>query len=332
MGAFSDFWEAVWREPTKLPVFERFLPSNTPEQAAIRAIKADEHYIALNLRSLYIPFARTGLTRFFGAAFCYARFPALGGGDAEYQVFRVPVELQNLDKKHVDRLLQLNSRLVGPLPYRGGDFEFQLALFTIATADMLAPFLDLLQSVSQSIPSAFASTASTALGTVRKGMDAFKQSAGPNSLQVGVHQTKYVPETGVYLLASTDGRRPSGPCKLEPDGRVIEPNGNDLKAPYIVFEITATERKDDWFSIPELSSAYAQLRNALKVGKPKPVQEALVVLQRAVLLSNDLVPADAERIVALVKDRVDGLQQAGLTSAADAPQEVEELQTLKVYD
>jgi hypothetical protein len=333
LSTFTDFWDAVWRTPARQPFFGQLASAQVPSDAPQHVeLTPDEYYVALNLRSLYIPYVRKGLKRFFAAAFCYARLPALATGDAEFQVFRVPENLRDLDSAHVDRLLQLQSRLVGPTPYRGGDFEFQLALFTVESADMLAPFLDLLQSVSESIPSAYASVATGAFATVRKGMDTLKAYAGPNSLEVGVHQTKFQLSTGVYLLAAGLTKEHANSVVLQDDGRVVDDAGKVISVPYIVFEISATKQKSDWFNIPDISTAYRGLMNEIKADSPPRVDAARKMFERTVLLSTDLIPADATRIVALVRARVDGLLAAGLTSRPSIQVAVPDLRTLALYD
>lgn len=332
MGTFSDFWDGVWKTPSQPPFFGQLKPAQAPSDAPQPIqLLPDEHYIALNLRSLNIPYVRRGLRRFFGAAFCYGRLPGLATGDAEYQVFRVPAELRDLDASHVDRLLQLQSRLIGPTPYRGGDFEFQLALFTVESADMLAPFLDLLQTVSESIPSTYAAVATTTLATVRKGMDTFKAHAGPNSLEVGVHQTKFTPSAGVHLLAASLGKNKLEQLRLTEDGQVLDAEGRRLAFPYIVFEITATTQKADWFNIPDVSAAYRGLMGELRKDSPPNVKAAQTQFDRTVLLSPDLIPADATRIVKLMRERVDSLQSAGLTSLRERPNEIPDLKSLGLY-
>jgi hypothetical protein len=332
MGTFSDFWEGVWRTPSQPPFFQQLRPEQAPSDAPQPIqLLPDEHYIALNLRALHIPYVRKGLKRFFGAAFCYGRLPGLATGDAEYQVFRVPAELRDLDANHVDRLLQLQSRLIGPTPYRGGDFEFQLALFTVESADMVAPFLDLLQTVSESIPSTYAAVTTAALATVRKGMDTFKAHAGPNSLEVGVHQTKFNPSAGVYLLASSLGTSKPEHLRLEEDGQILDKDGKRIAFPYIVFEIAATTQKDDWSNIPDISAAYRGIMDEIRKDSPMNVKAAQTQFERTVLLSADLIPGDAKRIVKLMRERVDSLQGAGLTAAKARIGELPKLKSLALY-
>jgi len=220
---------------------------------------------------------------------------------------------------------------MGPTPYRGGDLEFQLALFTVESADLTGPFLDLLQGVSRLLPPGYAAGANAALATLRTGMDALKNVACPNILEVGLHETTFVPETGVSLLASPRQEIDFAQLRLESDGRVVTRDGTNLECPYVVFDIASSKEKDDWYNIPDISASYRELTAALKKGLPKGIRDAQTVFNRAVLLSIDLLPDDAERIVKLVRDRVDRLQGAGLTSGVDGEIEVPALRDLPLY-
>ncbi|RZM18123.1 MAG: hypothetical protein EOO88_41565, partial [Pedobacter sp.] len=59
-----------------------------------------------------------------------------------------PTAMRDLDPNRLDRIIQSNYRLMGPVPYVGGDIRVEIGLLSVASADLAAPYLQLLETLS----------------------------------------------------------------------------------------------------------------------------------------------------------------------------------------
>ena len=65
--------------------------------------------------------------------------------------------------------------------------------------------------------------------------------------------------------------------------------------PYLVLTVSASARRNDWFQIPALRDAHADLVRDVESGDQARVREALSVFRRAAVLSPDLLSRDGAR-------------------------------------
>ena len=120
------------------------------------AIKADKRYVSVMLRQLRIVNARVGFGRFYGTVEFYGRVPHLSGGPIEFASVTTPGQLRNIRKKDLGNFVIGTKRFLGPIPYVGGDLEIEIGLFTIKSQDLLMPYLDLIEDLSNAAGLAFA--------------------------------------------------------------------------------------------------------------------------------------------------------------------------------
>ena len=73
--------------------------------------------------------------------------------------------------------------------------------------------------------------------------------------------------------------------------------------PYLVFEIEVSERKPDWWTIPEIEKAYHQLINAIRSRKFQEISDQFINFRLAVILSPDLLDKDKDKIIEEIKNR-----------------------------
>ena len=100
------------------------------------------------------------------------------------------------------------------------------------------------------------------------------------------------------------------------DFRLVDGKGVPVgRYPYMVFTIAAAGRKSNWFAIPELSSVYSELRDAVRRGDYEDSKELLGQFRRTAMSSIDLHQADAAQIAEQVKTATESVLVGGLTSA-----------------
>src|ERR1019366_3357156 len=113
MGVFSELWKTQAKDWTyvKIPA------DKTPDGLQHTPLNAEDGYLDVWLQSFRITNVRRGLKAFYGTVYSFISIPVLdqnGGKKAEFQVLTTPGQLKNIDASHVDRIVVLKQRLLGP--------------------------------------------------------------------------------------------------------------------------------------------------------------------------------------------------------------------------
>ena len=69
-------------------------------------------------------------------------------GGTQQQAVVGPVQLTALGDSNLDRLTDLNQRLIGPAPYTGGDIGLLAGLYSVPAHDAAKPFIDTVSSLA----------------------------------------------------------------------------------------------------------------------------------------------------------------------------------------
>jgi hypothetical protein len=326
------WWSSLWRSRAESWLFERLADDRVPTSVRQRRVIEDADYITIELRSLRIVDVRKGLSKFYGAAHSYASVPHLGGERAEFQVVSVPTYLKNLDASNADRVIQDRKTLLGPVPYRSGPVEFELGLFSIKSSDLLEPYLALLERISTLAGVAFVNTALPFARPIVEGLQLLTGGADSTVLEVGVSTAFNPPETGFYVVARARAKDWRGRLKLDDSFELVDSAGKAVtQFPYLVFTLTADDKRSDWFELPDVSKAYGVLRSDVARGNVEVARESFAHFKRVVGTSPDLLRADAQRLVAKVDDEMAEVLGATLTAGGEQT-EMRALVELNLFD
>lgn len=311
-----SWWDAVRRESDDW-IVAQLGADQVPGAEATRLVRPHNDYLSIHLQSLRIAYTRKITTRFHGAVYSFAGLPHRSGQKAEFNSITTPGNLRNIDPDRVDRVVQMSKRIVGPIPYRGGDLELDIGLFSVRVTDLAAPFLDLLEELSGAAGVAFVSTMMPFLRPLRKGIEAI---TGGNSLEVGLSRVFPQPSTGWFVvIAAPKGSVNVASIRIDPqDHRIISPEIE--RHSYLVFEISAADQRDDWYLIPELQSTYRRLQKEAAAGEATNARAAFQVFRRAVLTNDDLLAQDAQYVVDAVERELTSIQgNAAMFPRAELP-------------
>ena len=309
-------------------------------------IEADKHYLRVRLLSMHVVNVRKGIERFYGAVHSFASLPHPdGSGRAEFNVLVTPTQLQNVDAKRIDRVVQVSQTLFGPVPYRGGALELEAGLFSIQSADLTAPFLGLLESLSRTAGVAFVAQALPFAEPLKKGIDLLTGSGDPAVLEIGFAAEQWSPRTGVWVNIRATRATDDAPgdlrvedLTLEGDDYVLRHRGVPVSEyPYMVFEVSADTKREAFFEIPDLRRTYGELREAMRAGKVQDIEEAFAVFRRTALTSGDLLFEDANRLVEKTRAEKDALLSVpadgrGFVRTPGARPELRPLELVRLYD
>lgn len=276
--------------------------------AAVSAIAPDEIYVELFVNSLRIDKERSFATRFHGIVYCFANLSKQGEEDATFAAVTKPDKLAELDKNSVGKVMTVTKQMLGPVPWRGGNFDLQLGLFSVKSGNVLTPLLNFVTKVSDAAGFSFINVAKPFVPLISEGMDLIAGQTEDTKLVVGVDSSITLGHTmSCAVIAKKKGEIDVGALSIDAaDGKLLL-NGAPLDAAYCVFSIRATDQKPDWGEIPDLKESYAVLNKALNDGDEDDVQEAFVGFKRKVMTSPDLIRKDAAQLVAKAKELVDAL-------------------------
>ncbi|WP_299217433.1 hypothetical protein [uncultured Aquimarina sp.] len=327
-----SFWNNLFKKRAEDWFYCHVPPDQTPNDITIKELQPDVDYLNVFLKKMRVVSVRKGLSKFYGAVHSYCNLYHPSGVNAEFNVVTTASKLMELDAKNIDRVVSMDQRMVGPTAYKGGDFDMEIGLFSIKSADLAKPYLGLLQEASTMAGVSFIGTALPYAGIIKKGVDLITGSQADTILEIGLSKTFATIKTGYYVVMRIDKDKVNQKdIFIDKDSRLVDRNGKAIKDyPYIVIQISGTNEKDDWARIPELQEAYKKLMDDVRKLDFTSSEDSLTVFRRTVLTSNDLNFNDAKRIVKQVQDKVkeilDTTQVAHNTSA-----ELPSLESYNIY-
>jgi hypothetical protein len=295
MGIWTDVWRTEARNWAFGPI------GGTTE------IIPQKRYISVMLRQLRIVNARVGFNRFYGAVEFYGRLPHMSGTPVEFASMTSPSKLRDVHRRDLGNFVFAGQRLLGPVPYVGGDLEIEIGLFTIKSQDLLMPYLDLLGELSSSAGLAFFSVAAPYVSAIKNGATALIRPEGSSSLEIGASVTLYPAKEGTYFAARVSSAdHDISKFGVDDSNYLLDEDGRRLVGvPYLIFSVTQSDVRDDWYQIPAISAAYNKLANAVRDQKSyKEVGSYLEHFRRVVQTDPDILSAHGPQIVAQVESEI----------------------------
>ena len=256
----------------------------------------NECYLSVFLESLYIGSVRKGLTRFYGTLTSLSSLPSARGGHIQSVVVTTPNGLKDADAKHLARVAIDGMRLFGPAPYRGGDLELEVGLFSVPTSDLLGPYLEVVEDIAGLAAVPFMAAASPFIDPAIKALRLLLgENDGNVELEIGLAKTWAAPEVGLFAVAR---RSSTGVLSYDSDRRLLTSDGQAIDEPHLVLRILISTRRDDWQQIPDLLDAYNDFKNAAIKQDLKQAQFAVEAFRLRTQFSPDLISSDASRLAA----------------------------------
>lgn len=314
-------WLPKWKKQAEEWTYIEFEKHQVPNGLARTTIEANAWYLHIVLHSMRVVHVRKGISKFYGAAHSWISVAHIGQGTAEFQVLTTPSQLKDVDAANLDRVITMDRRLLGPTPFRGGDVSLELGLFSIKSADLAGPFLEILQTMSGLAGVSFVSAALPLLGPIKDGINLLAGAEKDSILEVGYSRDAWAPETGfAAVIRVPRGTIDTKSLRIGTDGRLEDKTGVAVRDfPYMVWSVDVKDKRPDWFQIPELKAAYDALNADVKRGELDAVNTAFAVLRRSVLTSPDLLFKDAELIVKVVDQQVRQTMQPIQTGYQSGP-------------
>jgi hypothetical protein len=328
-----EFWNKVRKTPAKDWYYSLHPEHQTPNDIPTGQVKANASYINVHLKSMRIVNVRNGFKTFYPVVHSFISLKYLGNSDAEFNVVTTPNQLAELDSSNLDRIISINKRLLGPTPYRGGDVLFDIGLFSVKSGDLSKPFLSLLTDMSNIAGVSFLGKALPFVDPISKGVDLLVGNTSAVELEVGISTDNSQLIIGYYVLIADDKQNVQrDKLFIDPsDFKLTDDKGTPFRShPYLVLSISTSDKKEDWFDIPELAAAYKKLQDNVRSGDINAAKDSLTIFKRFVLTSNDLLSRDAKEIAVQVERETNDIL-ATTQVAQVAPKQLRDLSAYIIY-
>jgi hypothetical protein len=182
---------------------------------------------------------------------------------------------------------------------------------------------------------AFVKSALPFVGLLKKGIDLVTGNAKDSTLEIGLSTELEQPRMGWYLvMAGPKEEIKADGLRVDPnDSRLLDKNGKPyLKHAYILFNISASLQRSDWFQVPELVEPHLKLREALR---ENDLARAEKLLDQFVMITKtcpDLLSVDADRICESLKTRyhIESSKAVSKDPTAEG-MDIGNLEALKIY-
>lgn len=284
--------------------FAQIPPDQTPDKAVSKAIAKNEEYVHVFLKSMRIVNVRKGLSRFYPTVHSHMELGHLSGDPAIFNFVSTPGTLEALDDANVDKIININRRLLGPVPYRGGGIKMEIGLFSIKEDNLAEPYIRLLTSISDLGGVSVLSMALPYLKPLQEGIELLTGSPGNSNLEIGLTKEFDVLTTGYYVVMRADKSDVDlSNLKINSnDFGLVDKNGDSIKDyPYLVIQISSSPSRDEYYNIPEISVIFNQLQSELRNGKLNDAKITLPTLKRTLFTSPDLLLKDAKVIYSSIE-------------------------------
>ena len=289
--------------------YVEFPPDRTPTGLMRDPILPNQYYMTATMRSCRIDDVRILFTKFFGTVHSYSELQSGMGDIAQLQSVTTPSKFQDADPDNLDRSLQMDIPLLGPVPFVGGNFMIQVGLFAMKENELSGPYLDLLQTVAGKAGISFLSQAVPLAQTILGGMDKIV-STSAGGLQIGLYRGWVMPETpvqGYYgIIAAPTDTVDTSKIGIDNAERIVDwQSRQEIDKPYIVFTLERFTGRSDWKQIPDVKTAYAKLVDAERTSDKAKISDAFTSFKVMVATCQDLLPNDRTIIITATKAEVD---------------------------
>lgn len=330
MGLINSIWQAIVGAP-EIDRFYARLPDSRPEDG--KAIVADQCYVELYVDSLRLQKARRFATTFAGVVYTFTTLPRQADDNAQLAAISKPANLANLDSNSVGRVIPVDLQMMGATAWRGGPLKLEIGLFSAKTGNLLSPVIDFVSRVSSTAGISFVGAVKPFLPLITEGMDLIAGQKDDINLEVGLDTSLDLQTSGTYaIIDAPKGSIDISRLTLDRDGKLLM-GGAPLSQAYCVFSIRTRSDKPDYGQIPALKTKFNAVMDAIRSGEAKPAQDALTAFRLETLASPDLTTADAQNLVAKVKEKVDlAFPGGGVAEDAHAAVDLTELAQIGLYE
>ena len=289
----------------------------------------DDCYLRIWLTDIYLAHRRVLFQTRSPLVHANCRF-LYRGAEQEVPLVAGPTQIQGMADA-LDRVVNLNYRLLGPVPFRGGVVELLLALVATEVADHGDHLLDLLGALSLLTGQGEFKLALSLIEPIKRGVEGFF-GLGDAQVQLGLHDTFSASATapnrlapGYRVVIDTSDRAIPLSSLWVKDGRLYA--GADLEsatlftgADYMLLYLERLDRRDDIASMVSIQQSWDEAILKARGNNDQELDLAFDAFKGLVLISPDLIWPDQVHLVNKLRERIEAIRalggRLGLTATA----------------
>jgi hypothetical protein len=228
-------------------------------------IGAGEGYFIIRLSEIFLARSRTLWRKFYPVVHAWGATET-----GQEHGLAAPIQLQQVSGAGLDRVVTVNTRLIGPTPYRGGDVSLVAGLYAVPGDDAAQALVATVRALTALAGSAV--PAGTIAKVVTDGVDKLL-GLDKTTLRLGVCDTFYpgnLLRTGFHVGLGAELTQVDFSRLWLRDGHLVK--GQDPLAAkpyqdhdYVVVEVERREVRDDWPGLPGMTELQEQLEGIMKL-------------------------------------------------------------------
>jgi hypothetical protein len=262
-------WKDIFYEKGSHLFWRRIPDDHVVGMASGQTIDADQAYFVLRLTEMYLGHSRTLWRKSYPLVHGFT-----GYNGAEEHSVAGPAQLQELGGRNLDKVIVVNSRLAGPIPFTGGEVSLLVGLWSVPGDDAAKALVTTVGALSgllggvgtpvtqvvNIVKSSVESVLSLDKTTLRLAVgDTFFSD---NPLRAGFHVGIATPAPSVEIerLWLRDGTLVTGA-----DPMVARPYDEH---DYFVIQVERREIRDDWPALPGIRELNEQFGAVMGTSEP----------------------------------------------------------------
>jgi hypothetical protein len=231
--------------------------------------------------------------------------------------------LPDIDRKNLDKVIQLNYPMTTLLPYNGGTVELTAGLLAMEGTDLIAGFIKTMGDFAGMLMMPQLSAAVSVAAPIATGVEQLLKNAN-GGLHLGVHQTfagqggganEFRPGYFAVVLAD-DKQVRQGDLWVKDDRLHVGGSGDDLHPmsgfAYMLFRVEKRADRDDWEGLTAIRDPYNSALDALEQQNGQRAETFFRVAVAEALRSPDLTQADRIRVARTLKEEFGQARDLGL--------------------
>lgn len=258
LGGHVSFLD-IFRAQGKHLYWQRLADNRVVGRASGEAIEADQSYFFVRLTEMYLGRSRTLWRKFYPLVHGFTSYGAI-----EDHAIAGPGQLQEVGGGNLDRVLTLNARLAGPVPFKGGDVSLLVGLWSVPGDDSAKALVATVAAVA-GLAGAAAGPIAQVADVVKAGVDSIF-GLSTSALRLGVRDT-FFPDNplkaGYYVgIGAVAGSVDLSRLWLR-DGKLVQGNDPLVARPYeendyFVVQVERRDVRDDWPALPVIADLNAK--------------------------------------------------------------------------
>lgn len=321
------FQEIFIRESTQWTVIRNVRRAQLPSGSTVTG---DEFYVEIYLESFRLQRERVVATNFRGVVYAYMSLPRKGDSRAEMTSISSPGGLRQATEADLDRMVSVNTRVAGPVPWQGGPMSIELGVFSIRTGNLLAPFVDYVGEIASAVGVSATTTILPFLPLVSKGLELMAGQTADSKLAIGIDtDLETAAPITMAVVASPTGTYTESSVALDVDGRLTS-GGMPIRESNVVFSVRRRPDNPEWAADAQLKAAWSDVRAAITAGRRPEAEEQLIAFKRIVWISSSLTNSHKSEVIAWAEEQfAKSFPGGGISSSGpDGPTPPDDLSSL----